>query len=89
MYKRKSKKGYNKETWSRKFNITGNLILCAFSALIALLPFYATAASPNEITVSAAASLKNSFEEIAALFERTKNVKVHLNFYIQEILCVR
>jgi molybdate transport system substrate-binding protein len=80
MHKRQSNKRYIKETLSRKFNITGSLILCACIALIALLPLYATAASLNEITVSAAASLKNSFEEIATIFETMKNVKVHLNF---------
>jgi molybdate transport system substrate-binding protein len=62
--------------------MTGSLILCICTTLIASISFsMIVAASSDEITVSAAASLTNSFREIAAAFEiNKKNVKVHLNF---------
>jgi len=52
--------------------------LCLGCSLFSLGVF---AATPNEITVSAAASLKNAFEEIGKAFEAQNNkVKVFLNF---------
>lgn len=46
-----------------------------------LSPLHVKAEPSQELTVSAAASLKNVFEEIGKLFEsQTKGVKVYLNF---------
>ena len=62
----------------RKLFISGIMSFIAFTALV---PLQSTAASPNEITVSAAASLTNSFSEIGKAFEaRQKKVKVYFNF---------
>jgi molybdate transport system substrate-binding protein len=56
------------------------LIMSAYFVLAFLLFFQAAEASSNEITVSAAGSLTNSFREIVAAFETKKeNVKIHLN----------
>ncbi|HQD37231.1 MAG TPA: extracellular solute-binding protein [Thermodesulfovibrio thiophilus] len=53
--------------------------------IIFSMPYFITesadAAEPQEITVSAAISLKNAFEEIGKLFElKYKTVKVRFNF---------
>jgi molybdate transport system substrate-binding protein len=58
------------------------LLVIALVAVFLLFPTaHLKAESPQELTVSAAASLKNVFQEIGALFEsQRKGVKVHLNF---------
>ncbi len=63
----------------RSVVIAGALIM--WFSCVALLPLQALAAATNEITVSAAASLKNSFEEIGKAFEmKEKGAKVYFNF---------
>src|SRR5574337_473750 len=50
-------------------------------AIVCLFGGYAGAADRQEITVSAAISLKDAFEEIGRLFEsRNKEVKIAFNF---------
>lgn len=54
-----------------------------FGLLIALLLFFPACREDtpaNELIVSAAASLKEAFNEIAQLNEQRNNVKVHFNF---------
>ncbi|MCX5807305.1 MAG: molybdate ABC transporter substrate-binding protein [Proteobacteria bacterium] len=81
MFRQSSKKRFFKDACNRKFHMTGSIILCICITLIASISYSTVAAPSDEITVSAAASLTNSFREIAADFEvNKKNVKVHLNF---------
>jgi molybdate transport system substrate-binding protein len=81
MYKQSSRKRYFQGIVEKKFFVRSNILLYICIALVSLLPFRVTAASQNEITVSAAASLTNVFEEVAKNFEtRKKGVKVHINF---------
>jgi molybdate transport system substrate-binding protein len=66
---------------SWRLTVPVNLILYLCIAFIFLLPLKAIAASANEITVSAAASLTDVFKDITKSFEAgKKDVKVHLNF---------
>ena len=49
--------------------------------MVCTLFSWGVSAGPNEITVSAAASLKNAFEDMGKAFEaQNKGVKVYLNF---------
>lgn len=59
-----------------------SLLVIAFVAVFLFAPLpNLKAESPQELTVSAAASLKNVFDEIGKLFEsQKKGVKVYLNF---------
>jgi len=60
-------------------SIIAFLLMSTFVALVA--PQISTAADQQELTVSAAISLKNAFEEIGKLFEAAhKGVKVDFNF---------
>lgn len=56
------------------------ILLGTLLALLLFLPACREDTSANEIIVSAAASLKEAFNEIAQLNEQRNNVKVHFNF---------
>ncbi|HHW21137.1 molybdate ABC transporter substrate-binding protein [Thermodesulfovibrio thiophilus] len=57
------------------------IILLIIFSMPYFITEYTDAAEPQEITVSAAISLKNAFEEIGKLFElKYKTVKVRFNF---------
>jgi len=62
--------------------IKKTVLVLLISLFVAVLPFGSThAESTTEITVSAAISLKNAFEEIGKLYElQNKNSKVMFNF---------
>lgn len=57
-----------------------SILLGTLLALLLFLPSCRHETSANEIIVSAAASLKDAFNEIAQLNEQRNNVKVHFNF---------
>lgn len=64
----------------KKF-LKGITLLMAISCLVSPLFSFGVFAAPNEITVSAAASLKNAFEDIGKAFESQKGgIKVYSNF---------
>jgi len=64
----------------KKF-LTGITLLGASICLVCPLFSFGAFAGPNEITVSAATSLKNAFEDISKAFEaQDKGVKVYFNF---------
>lgn len=64
----------------KKFS-TGITLLGASICLVCPLFSFSVFAAPNEITVSAATSLKNAFEDIGkALESQSKGVKVIINF---------
>ncbi len=74
------RKNFTNILYSNKLFLTSLMVLAALVAVLAPIP-PAMAESPQEITVSAAASLKNSFEEIGKAFgARQKGVKVIFNF---------
>jgi molybdate transport system substrate-binding protein len=62
--------------------VTGIKLFAASICLVCFLfSWDVNAAAPNEITVSAATSLKNAFEDIGKTFEtQNKGVKVYFNF---------
>lgn len=61
-------------------NAIRSILVGTLLALLLFLPACREATSSNEIIVSAAASLKDAFNEIAQLNEQRNNVKVHFNF---------
>lgn len=63
-----------------------NGIRILFFALAILLPWQAGAASPPPLTISAAMSLKNAFEEISAAYTRQSGVSCTLNFAASGVL---
>ena len=66
----------------KKFATGNKLSVTLFFLVWSLLfSFWVSAATPNEITVSAAASLKNAFEDIGKAFEaQNKGIKIYFNF---------
>jgi molybdate transport system substrate-binding protein len=62
--------------------VTGiKLFIGSICFVCSLFSWGVLAAAPNEITVSAAASLKNAFEDIGKAFEvQNKGIKVYFNF---------
>jgi len=57
------------------------LFVASICLVCSLFSWGVLAAPPNEITVSAAASLKNAFEDMGKAFEtQNKGMKVYLNF---------
>jgi molybdate transport system substrate-binding protein len=55
--------------------------LCLMTVLLCLaVPLFAFAGSPKDITVSAAISLKNAFEEVGKLYEVQNGTKCVFNF---------
>ena len=61
--------------------IAGMKLLVVSACMVFALFSWAFSAGPNEITVSAAASLKNAFEDMGKAFEfQNKGIKVYLNF---------
>jgi molybdate transport system substrate-binding protein len=65
----------------KRFVIVAKLFVASTCLVCFLLSWSVFAAAPNEIIVSAAASLKNAFEDIGKAFEaKNRGVKVYFNF---------
>lgn len=62
--------------------------LCLITAILCLVvPLLAFAGSPIEITVSAAISLKNAFEEIGRLYESKYGIKSSpANIHVSQLI---
>ena len=65
----------------KRFVMVAKYFVASICLVCTLFSWTIFAATPNEITISAAASLKNAFEDMGKAFEgKNRSVKVYFNF---------